>query len=141
MTFDELKRTFATRLAMARAQKDKMSQEQLAGLIGVKRQSIQLWENPNLRDLPKIERILDIANKLGVSFSFLFGDKIKETPAPKDEIELIRERRLLDLQIKAQKEKIYQDRLQHAINKSMVLYGHPNNAYRLMQYDNDKYDK
>jgi len=44
---------------------------------------------------------------------------------------------LRDLEIKIKKEKLHSERLQYAMNKSIVLYGHPNNAYKLMTNDDE----
>jgi transcriptional regulator with XRE-family HTH domain len=64
---------------MARAKKD-ITQIDLAKLLGVSKQSIANWENKNLRDLPKLENIYEIAEKLEVPITFLMGDKIKDIP-------------------------------------------------------------
>jgi transcriptional regulator with XRE-family HTH domain len=79
MDIDKVKKLFAERLKMARA-KQGVSQIELAKMLGVSKQSILNWENKTLRDMPKVETIFEMAEKLEVTFVFLMGDKIKEVP-------------------------------------------------------------
>ena len=48
-----------------------MSQVELAGLLGVTKQSVSNWENDNIQ--PSIEMLVKLALTLGVSTDYLLG--------------------------------------------------------------------
>ena len=79
----KIKKIFAERLRMARAKKD-ITQKELAKLLGVSKQSVQNWESVKLRDLPRLETLFEIAEKLKVSLVFLLGEQIKEIPTSEE---------------------------------------------------------
>ena len=61
---------FGSRLKQVR-EENKISQEDLAELVQVSRQSVSKWENNEC--YPTVEKLLMISIKLNVSIDWLFG--------------------------------------------------------------------
>lgn len=69
---------FADKLIQLR-KKSGWSQEELAGQLGVSRQSVSKWEGA--QSIPDIERLLEISKLFGVSVDYLLRDEL-EQPQP-----------------------------------------------------------
>ena len=54
-----------------------MSQVELAGLLGVTKQSVSNWENDNIQ--PSIEMLVKLAQTLSVSADYLLGLEGRQT--------------------------------------------------------------
>lgn len=54
-----------------------MSQVELAGLLGVTKQSVSNWENDNIQ--PSIEMLVKLAQTLSVSADYLLGLERRQT--------------------------------------------------------------
>ncbi len=80
---------FGNRLAAARKAKD-MSQEELAELLGVSRQTIYKWETAIT--YPDVDKLLDISKILDVTPSYLLGEQTNSeiTSAPNDTEKVVR---------------------------------------------------
>ncbi len=65
---------FASRLKSLR-QSSGLSQVELAGRLGVKKQSISNWENDNI--MPSVDMLEKIADCFGVSADYLLGREQK----------------------------------------------------------------
>lgn len=64
-----------------------LSQEELAGRLGVSRQSVSLWEQGETN--PTVENIYAMAEVLGVSFNELMAEPVEAEPAPNTEGEVV----------------------------------------------------
>ena len=58
----------------------KMSQSELARMLGIKPQAVQHWENGT--SSPKTERITDVAKTLDVQVSWLLNQEYVQEPSP-----------------------------------------------------------
>ncbi len=67
-----------------------LSQEELAGFLGVSRQSVSLWEQGETN--PTVENIYAMAEALGVSFDELMATPSEAEPAPAAERETVHAR-------------------------------------------------
>jgi len=71
---------FAIRIKNLRQSRE-LSQVQLAGKLGVKKQSISNWENDNI--MPSIEMLIRIADFFHVSTDYLLWRELQKPDAPK----------------------------------------------------------
>lgn len=77
---------FGEKLSVTRKSRN-LSQEQLAELIGVSRQSISKWENNET--YPETEKLIKIAEKLQTSIDYLLMDKEEKMETDHNEIKNI----------------------------------------------------
>ncbi len=71
--------TFSEKLALLR-KKQGLSQEQLAGRLGVTRQSVSKWESALA--FPEIDKLVALSNLFGVSVDYLVKDELTEPAGP-----------------------------------------------------------
>ncbi len=71
--------TFGNKLAEAR-KKQNITQEQLAEKLGVTRQSVSRWESDTA--FPETDKIVRMAELLGVSCDYLLKDGLDESGQP-----------------------------------------------------------
>jgi transcriptional regulator with XRE-family HTH domain len=73
-----------------------ISQEQLADIMNVSRQSVSLWENN--QTIPTMEKLLQLSDVLGVSMNFLVGNEsdFEETILPITKSKTLLDMKLMD---------------------------------------------
>ena len=71
-----------------------ISQEQLAGIMNVSRQSVSLWENN--QTIPTMEKLLQLSDVLGVSVNYLVGN---ESNFEEDVLPIARAKTLFDMEL------------------------------------------
>lgn len=67
---------------MEERKKNGWSQEELAGQLGVSRQSVSKWESA--QSVPDLNRILQLADLFGVTTDYLLKDEIEDKPEHKE---------------------------------------------------------
>ena len=70
---------FALRIKILRQARE-LNQVQLAGQLGVKKQTVSNWENDNI--MPSIDMLIRIADFFHVTTDYLLGRDLQEPSAP-----------------------------------------------------------